>query len=172
MEDLLLKTMEKISLRDNTDVTSSSHHLAILIRVSQELDSSKLILNAFTECLIDPFLLEMNVLKKNGRLFTPLVKADSHQTPFIGSDFKKCLQLILNFTKEKCRPIYAVNTTSSSTDTVSVNSAACLLVNGVWENCVSWIVKEFESVFLVGSSLANFHESYNEFARFLVEFET
>ena len=72
MEDLLLKTMEKISLRDNTDVASSlepSHHLATLIRVSQELDSSKLILNAFTECLINPFLLEMDVLKKNGRLF-------------------------------------------------------------------------------------------------------
>ena len=80
--------------------------------------------------------------------------------------------MILQFTKEKCKPIFTISLKGyDDTSNSFTKSAGLLLVTGVWDKCIAWILNEFESCFLVSNSITAFHENYSHFARFSQYFE-
>jgi hypothetical protein len=81
--------------------------------------------------------------------------------------------MIFQFANEKCKPIFTVSLKGSDDTSHSfAKSAGLLLVTGVWDKCIAWILKEFESCFLVSNSITTFHDNYSNFARFAQHFET
>ena len=70
VKDLLAKCMEKVGLYSDKDkpMGNVNTHLGILIHVCHELNSFNMVLEVFSLCLIEPFLLEMEIIKKNGTM--------------------------------------------------------------------------------------------------------